>query len=260
MRLPRVFSAAVLVACLLAATTPPALAWTPGTQIAIGEYAASIAPPDLARQIARHPKEFRRGLLAPFEGAAQAAHMKNPGGQGTLDRSVANATQRAIDAIVRHKPFAEIVFELGVAAHFIADANNPLNSSDANRDEATYFTDYLRYVDSARERYPIVFYAEGRDLRESGDLELLLTASLERGRSYYPMVAAEYERIGRVDGISLFDDRSTAFGIGSLALSHAVSDIAAAFRYVWLEAGGGDHRQLGLTRPHSDSQLSVDSH
>ena len=29
---------------------PPALAWTPGTQIAIGEYAASIAPPDLARQ------------------------------------------------------------------------------------------------------------------------------------------------------------------------------------------------------------------
>lgn len=239
--------------------TMPALAWTPATQIAIAENAASIAPPDLARQIARHPKEFRRGLLAPFEGAGQAAHMKNPGGQGTLDHSVANATQRAINAIAGHRSFTEIVFELGVVAHFVADANNPLNSSDADPDEARYFTDYLRYVESARERYPVVFYADGRDLRDTNDLKLLLTASLERSRGHYPMIASEYERIGQIDGIGLFDDRSTAFGIGSLAVSHAVSDIAAVLRYVWLEAGGGDRRLLRLTRPHAGSDRTLDS-
>jgi hypothetical protein len=227
----------------------PAAAWTPETQIAIGENAASIAPPDLARQITRHRKAFRRGLLAPFEKATHSAHVKNGNGTGTLDRNVYSATRQAIDAIVGHRPFADIVYKLGVVAHFVADANNPLNSSDADPDEDRYFADYLRYIDSARDRYAIVFYANGRDLRESVDLNRLVGTTLRRSRSLYPMIGAEYDRIGRIDGVSLFDDRSTAFGIGSLAVSHAVSDTAAVLRYVWLQSGGGDRRVLDLTPP-----------
>jgi hypothetical protein len=167
---------------------------------------------------------------------------------------VHSATARAIDAIVTHKPFAEVVYKLGVVAHFVADANNPLNSSDTDPDELAYFADYLRYVDSARKRYPIVFYGEGRDLRESADLGRLVGSSLHRSRDFYPMIGAEYERIGTIDGISLFDDRSTAFGIGSLSVSHAVSDIAAVLRYVWLQSGGGDQRVLELTRPRTHAR------
>lgn len=243
---------ALLAAALAVYVSPSAAnAWTPATQVAIGESAATVSPPDLARQIERHHKEFRRGLLAPFTGTAQSAHEKNANGSGRLDQSVTQISERAIKAISVHRPFSEVVFELGRLAHFVADANNPLNSSNSDPDESVYFTDYLRYVDSARERYALVFYADGRDVQEADDLEKLIARSLERGRDLYPLIALEYERIGRVDGVELFDDRSTAFGVGSLAVSHAISDIAAVLRYVWLEAGGGDHRKIGLTRPYS---------
>jgi hypothetical protein len=244
----------LLLLCAAALVPSPAQAWTPATQIAIAEDAASIAPPDLARQITRHRKEFRRGLLAPFKAAGQSVHIKNANGSGELDRTVTAASARAIEAIVSHRPFNEIVFELGVLAHFVADANNPLNASDADIEEATYFSDYLRYIDSARDRYPIVFYADGRDLRQSGDLHHLIEASLLRSRRLYPMIGSEYHRVGKIDGIALFDDRSTAFGIGSVAMSHAVSDVAAVLRYVWLQSGGGDRRALELTRPLASSR------
>lgn len=234
---------------IVALAEAPAAAWTPDTQIAIGEQAASIAPADLVRQIERHRAEFRKGLLAPFRGAEQAAHVKNDDGSGKLDRSVASATERAITAIEAHQPFADVVYQLGVVAHFVADASNPLNASRRDPAESTYFTDYLRYVDSARDRFPTVFYREGRELRDKTDLEALLDNSLHRSRSYYPMISAEYKRIGRIDGRALFDDRSTAFGIGSVTVSHAVSDAAAVLRYIWLRSGGADSRRLGLTRP-----------
>ena len=239
----------LLVAAVLCASAAPA--WTPAAQVALGEEAASIAPSDLARQIARHSEEFRRGLLRPFEAASGGAHTKNPGGSGDLDRSIVTAVGRAVQGIRDHESFAEVVFRLGVVAHFVADANNPLNTSDHDPAESRYFTDYLHYVDSARPRYPILFYAEGRDLRDERDLERLVGHTLERGRRLYPLIGREYARIGKIDGRALFDDRSTAFGIGSIASSHAVSDIAAVLRYIWLAAGGGDHRELRLTRPPS---------
>ncbi|MGB5754120.1 MAG: hypothetical protein WBN87_14760, partial [Thermoanaerobaculia bacterium] len=41
-----------------------------------------------------------------------------------------------------------------------------------------------------------------------------------------------------------FDDRSTAFGISSMAYSHAVSDVVAVLRYIWLAGGGIDSNDL----------------
>ena len=55
-------------------------------------------------------------------------------------------------------------------------------------------------------------------------------------------MAREYRRIGRTAGS--FDDRSTAFAVGSLAYSHAVSDVVAVMRYLWLAAGGSDEGAL----------------
>ena len=244
----RLILAALLLAGLGAST---AFAWTPATQVTIGENAASISPPDLTRQIARHREAFRRGLLSPFEAAPQKAHVKNPSGGGELDSSVKRATERAVAAIKTHQPFAEVVYQLGIVAHFVADASNPMNTSDEDSAESTYFNDYLRYIEAARPRFPIVFYGEGRDITNTRDLDLLFENSLVRGRGFYPMIGKEYQRIGRVDGVTLFDDRSTAFGVGSLSVSHAVSDVAAVMRYIWLQGGGGDHRQLRLTRPRS---------
>jgi hypothetical protein len=56
------------------------------------------------------------------------------------------------------------------------------------------------------------------------------------------MIGGEYRRIDFASGLGRFDDRSTAFGVASVAFSHAVTDVTLALRYIWLAAGGIDDR------------------
>lgn len=238
----------ILAGAMALALLPwPAFAWAPKTQIAIAERAAIIAPPDLRRQIAKNQAEFRAGVLAPFDGTSAAAHEKNEDGSGQLDRKIAEGVDGAIDAIRAHHAFSDIVHDLGVVAHYGADASNPLSVSSADPEEEKYSADYLRYLDSAWPRFRVVFYGAGRDLSTPADLSSMLARSFSRGRVLYPSLHAEYQRIGAPRGVEFFDDRSTAFGVGSVAFSHAVSDVAALLRYIWLRAGGVDNRHLPIT-------------
>lgn len=220
----------------------PAAAWTPVTQVTIAREAARLSPPDLARQIEKHRRAYEEGVKAPFSDADPGRHMKNPDGSGQLDRAAMEAVESAIAAIRGHQPFEEIVRRLGVVSHFMADADDPLAASAADADEGRYFADYLRYVETAEPRFPLVFYGVQPGLESQRDLSPLIVAALRRGREIYPMIGREYRRIGFVSGLGLFDDRSTAFGAASLAFSHAVTDVTLALRYIWITAGGVDDR------------------
>lgn len=220
----------------------PAAAWTPATQRTIAREAARLAPPDLFRQIDKHRRAFEEGVDAPFADADPGRHAKNPDGSGQLDRVTLEAVEAAIQAIRGHRPFEEIVRRLGVVAHYVADANNPLATSAADSEEGRYFVDYLRYLETAEGRFPLVFYGVQPGLEARRDVSPVLTAALRRGRELYPMVGREYRRIAFGSGIGRFDDRSSAFGVGSLAFSHAVTDVTLVLRYVWITAGGVDDR------------------
>ncbi len=239
-RRPGLAGLAALAALALAAW--PAAAWTPKTQVTIAREAARLAPPDLARQIARRERAYEAGVVAPFEETDPARHMKNEDGGGSLDRALANEVDGAIRAIRDHRPFDEVVRRLGAVSHFVADANNPLATSAADAEEGRYFADYLRYAESAEPRFALVFYGMPARLAGERDVQALLAETLRRGRRLYPLIGHEYRRIGFGSGIAAFDDHSTAFGVASLAFSHAVTDVAAVLRYVWLRAGGGDGR------------------
>ncbi|HVS00780.1 MAG TPA: zinc dependent phospholipase C family protein [Thermoanaerobaculia bacterium] len=219
----------------------PAVAWTPSTQVTIAREAAQLAPPDLARQIDKHRKAFEAGAVAPFQDTNPARHGKNADGSGELDKVILAEAQGAIDAIRQHRPFEEVVRRLGVVSHYMADANNPLAASSADAAEGRYFVDYLRYAETAEPRFPLVFYGVPSGLERRG-LSPLLAETFRRGREVYPLVGMEYRRIGFASGIGRFDDRSTAFGVASVAFSHAVTDVVAAFRYIWITAGGADGR------------------
>ena len=156
--------------------------------------------------------------------------------------AIAIAIDNAIRTIAAHRPFNEICYRLGIVAHFIADANNPLNAAGDDAEEGRYYADFLAYLESVEPRIQLVFYGFRPELG-GRDLAALVTESLERGREYYPLVGREYRRVGFASGAQAFDDRSTAFGVASLAYSHAVSDIAEALRYIWIEAGGIDTRR-----------------
>ena len=231
--------------------TAPAFAWTPATQVIIAREAARLSPPDLARQIDKHRRAFEEGVNAPFSDTDPGRHMKNPDGSGQLDRVALTAVDAAVEAIRSHRPFEEIVRRLGVVAHYVADANNPLAASGADAEEGRYFVDFLRYAETAEPRFPLVFYGVQPGLEAKRDVSPLIAAALRRGRGLYPMVGREYRRIDFASGIGRFDDRSTAFGTASLAFSHAVTDVTLALRYIWITAGGVDgraHLPAGGTR------------
>ena len=233
---------------LLLAGARPASAWSPEAQRAIAVEAGRLAPPDLARQLARHAKQLERGAVAPFEDAAPELHAKNEDGSGQLDRALAEETEAAIAALRQPRPFGEVVVRLGRVAHWAADLNNPLNASTGDPDEGRYFRDFFLYADSARPRFAVVLYEDAAVVTGRAGVAGLADVALSRGRSLYPLVGREYRRIGFGPGIQLFDDRSTAYGVAALAYSHAVSDAARLFRYVWLAGGGTDPRPL-LDRP-----------
>jgi hypothetical protein len=240
--LQRLYIRLALALVYLFGAVLPAAAWTPVTQVTIAREAARLSPPDLARQIEKHRLAYEEGVKAPFSDSDPSRHMKNPDGSGQLDRAALEAVESAVAAIRAYQPFEEIVRRLGVVSHFMADADDPLAASATDADEGRYFADYLRYVETAEPRFPLVFYGVQPGLESQRDLSPLIAAALRRGREIYPMIGREYRRIGFVSGLGLFDDRSTAFGAASLAFSHAVTDVTLALRYIWITAGGIDER------------------
>jgi hypothetical protein len=220
----------------------PAAAWTQRTQLAIVETAARLAPDDLARQIERHKLELREGVLDPFADHAGSRHEANPDGSGRLEEVLRDEAQRAVNGIRGHRPFSEIVHQIGVVSHFVADLNDPLRVANLDPRERAYGGHYPRYVDFARDRFAVIYYGPGRRVGSPAELDSLVARAVTRSRQLYPDVGREYRRIAGNGG--RFDDRSTAFAVGALAYSHAVSDVTAVMRYIWLAAGGGDEGSL----------------
>ncbi len=233
----------LLAAACLAAVAAPAAAWTPASQQAIASEAARLAPPDLYRQIARNRAAYLQGVVDGFGERDPLAHTKHADGTGRLDGAITAAVDNAVNSIAAHRPFNEICYRLGIVSHFLADANNPLNAAEDDSQEARYYADFLNYLESVEPRIKLVFYGFRADFDGRRDLPALIDESLDRGRGFYPLVGREYRRVDFASGLGAFDDQSTAFGIASLAYSHALSDIAEALRYIWLEAGGIDTRK-----------------
>lgn len=219
----------------------PLAAWSPTTQVSIARTAAHLAPPDLARQIEHRADRFRDGVLAPFQEGAPERHYRNRD-RGTLDATLADEVAGAVAALRQPAPFDDVVYRLGRIAHWIGDANNPLNAAGDDPDEARYFADWLRYADSARPRFAPVFYLGEPTVQSDRDLRQLTLRALQRGRDLYPRVGDEYRRVHFAPGTTAFDDRSTAFGVAAISFSHAITDLTRVLHYVWLAGGGGDPR------------------
>lgn len=226
------------------AATAEVLAWSPAGQRAIAADAALLAPPDLAGQLARHEREIARGAAEPFDEADADRHVANEDGTGTLTAALDREVEATIAALRAFRPMQEIARRLGRVSHWVADLNQPLNASSSDPEEGRYFRDFALYADSARPRFAVVLYENADPVGSPADLATLAQRALRRGRELYPTLGREYRRIGFASGRQRFDDRSSAFGVAALTYSHAVSDAARVFRYIWLAGGGGDPRPV----------------
>lgn len=230
-----------LLYCLCAGPwTSPASAWTAESQYAIGEQAARLVPPDLYRQLVRNRAAYRMGIEDPFRNGDPQFTYKLSDGRGRLDEAIQVSVDNAVQAIRNRLPFREIAFRMGVVAHYLAMANNPLYTDALDQAQGRWAQDFLHYLESVKPRVEVVFY--GFRTARQGSLDTVVNEALRRSRGLYPMVAMEYRRVAYQSGVKSFDDRSTAYAVASLGYSHAVSDIAEVLRYIWLESGGVDTR------------------
>ena len=223
----------------------PASGWTPQSRIQMADYALRVTPPHLVGQIERHQKRFHEGILAAAKSdpTVDSQGMPIPV-EIDLDRLIEAEVEQAVRAIRDHRSFSQIVYQLGVVAYWVASVNNPLLMSQAGQAGPAHWQDYFRYLQNASQRFSVLYYGHDRQFDTPEALAALLTRAQSRSMAMAPSVAEEYRRVGSIDGVKLFDDRSTAFGIGSLAFSHGVSDIAGVLRYIWLRAGGVDSRRF----------------
>src|ERR1700686_5444413 len=126
----------------------PAGAWTHASH-------QRSAPPDLQLVIHRYEKDFARGLqLALVD--------KGPIHGTNLRQSIERETRTTVVMIRGNQPMNVVVEHLGILAHLVGDANNPMYVPSAV-DLQSSSGDFETYLESALPRIPTVFYGvEGR--------------------------------------------------------------------------------------------------
>ena len=97
----------------------PAGAWTHASDQRIAQISARLAPPDLQLVIHRYEKDFARGLqLALVD--------KGPIHGTNLRQSIERETRTIVVMIRGNQPMNVVVEHLGILAHLVGDANNPM--------------------------------------------------------------------------------------------------------------------------------------
>jgi hypothetical protein len=191
-------------------------AWTLAGDRRIAAAGAKLGPPDLLLVIKKFNKDYARGIESA--GDRQNADLK-----GTIEKQ----TQKVIAMFRANKAMGATIEQLGILAHLIGDANNPFHVTGG---DASSHADFERYFENRMRKFPLVYYGAERNIR----LGAFLDRTLERTAKLAPLVGEEYER----GDSQTFDDHSTAFGVASLCYSHAVTDTANLFTYIWKQSGG----------------------
>lgn len=229
------------------------LAWSPQTTREVAWRAVEFFPPDLARQVRRNHRRFDRGIREGL--AAPPAWRAGPPGQ-LLPALKAAVRQSAAD-LRKPVPLGRLVEELGVLAVRVLDANDPLAVGHGDRREPSYAAAYESYTKSILGRIQVVYYGQDPGLIREGRLDAYAAGILNRSRAWYPLIGEEFYRTGRLRDWRTFDDRSVAFGVAGVSLSHALSDLANLAAYIWHSGGGLIPTPVPTPRGHVGPTITV---
>lgn len=223
-----------MLALLAPAAVAVCLTHPTGLDREIGHRALPWLPPDLARQVVKHDRDFARGMQAA---AGWPASYHRSGTGGGAERAITTQCERLVAAIRGRRPFAEVVSGLGALAHFVGDLATPFPPGAKSDPHGEAFAAYLG---SAAPRVPLVFYGQVPQLirGEVSGLAPLLHRRRSEAAALTPFVRGDLERVGGPGGWRRLDDRSTGFAVASLVLNHATSDYVNLASWVWHHAGG----------------------
>jgi hypothetical protein len=210
------------------------IGWSGSTTTWVAWNSVGFFPPDLRRQVRLNEDRFdagiRRGLSAPPAWRAAAP--------GNLEAALEGQIHHAAAALRTPVTMADLVEELGVLAVRVLDANDPLAAAHDDSLEPTYAGAYQAYVDSVRDRLRLVYYGQDPRIIGGKQVSASVAAILDRSRSLYPFLGAEFYRTGSLRTWRQLDDRSVAFGVAGVSLSRGLTDLANFAAYVWSSGGG----------------------
>ena len=219
---------------LLAPAAVVAVCLTQGAKldVEVGRRALPWLPPDLARQVVKHEREFAAGAAAAARMPA-ASHRAG----GGVEAAILRHSESLAQAIRNRAPFAEVVTGLGALAHLVTDLESPFPATATADAGARAFASYAR---SAQPRIPLVFYGQPAQLLtgQLASFEPVLSARGRRAAVLGPLVAEDLARVGGAQAWQRLDDRSTTFGVASIVLNRASSNFANLSSWIWYHAGG----------------------
>ncbi len=198
----------------------------------LGNRALPGLPPDLARQLTKHPQAYRRGAEAAFA-YPQAIHVMGPG--NSLEEAVLAQCERLVAAIRGQASFDTVTAGFGALAHLVWDLNFPVEASTEAEARA-----FVAFLQSRAPRIPVVFYSGYESLPFSSRETLwgFILAEASRVSPLRQALSEDFRRVGGPGFWNLLDDRSTAFGVASVSLNRAISQYVALSSWVWHHAGG----------------------
>ena len=213
----------------------PVFGWTRASDLRIAMKGAALAPPDLQLVLKQLEPEYTHGLEAAEadEGSANH-HYFVLSRTGKLRERIEIETRGIVRMIRTNRPMSQVAERMGVLAHLVADANNPFHISNDDPRLSVERNDFEQYFERRMAKFPTVFYG----LDDDFTLNTYLDRTFERTLKLYPLMSEEYFRGGEERTSADFDDRSTAFGVASVCYSHAVTDLANLYYFIWKESGG----------------------
>ena len=223
-----------MLAALLPAVAAVCLAHPAGLDHEVGRRALPWLPPDLARQITRHEREFAAGAAAAGRWPP-AYHL--PGARPGLEGAIRTQCERLAAALRSQAPFREVVAGLGALAHLAADIEAPFLAANAGD---AYARSFASYLPTAAPRIPLVFYGQPRAIITGpvAGVGTLVAARRRDADAMGGIVREDLDRLGGPGAWPSLDDRSSSFGAASLLLNHAASDFANLASWVWFHGGG----------------------
>jgi hypothetical protein len=203
----------------------PLQAWTRLADRRIASHSAELAPPDLRLLIKQFRQDYARGLDEALADEGSEIH------RGKLRSRIESETSGIVRMIRTNAPMSSVVERLGILVHLIGDANNPFH---VGPDDPVSHEDFEGYFERGLPRFAIYFYGIDRHFA----LKPYLDRTFARTAKFSPLMTEEYFRGGDRRSSEDFDDRSTAFGVAALCYSHAITDAANVYYFIWKEAGG----------------------
>lgn len=218
-------------------------AWPEAALERIASKSVAMAPPDLRLVLDKHAPDFREGYRS--DPSNEGRHTFTvASGRGALRGMIKSETEAIIKMLRERQPMRDVATRVGFLTHLVSDANNPFHVASSDPRLVQSQPDFEAYFSRKVPKFPTVFYG----LQHPLQLEPFIDATLRRSASYYPLLSEEYFRFGERRTSAEFDDRSTAFGVASLAYSHAVTDAVNLYYYIWREAGGDVRTATAMQR------------